>query len=58
MNKKSIVHLTEEERAMLTDRISKGRRAAAYKIKHANGLLKVDTGGMDWSDAQVAEAFS
>lgn len=57
MNKKYIVRLTEEERCMLTDLVSKGK-AAAYKIKHANVLLKVDADGTDWSDAQAAEAFS
>ena len=57
MKKKFIVHLTEEERFILTNLVSKGK-AAAYKIKHANILLNVDTAGANWSDAQVAEAFS
>jgi len=33
-------------------------KAVAYKIKHANVLLKVDADGPNWSDAQAAEAFS
>ena len=37
--------------------VSKGK-TVAYKIKHANVLLKVDAGGADWSDAQAGEAFS
>ena len=57
MKKKYIVRLTSEERSQLLDMVSKGR-AAAYKIKHANILLKVDANGPDWSDKQVAEAFS
>ncbi|WP_279512406.1 hypothetical protein [Candidatus Thiosymbion oneisti] len=40
MNKKYIVRLTEEERAQLSELVNKGQ-AAAYKIKHANVLLKI-----------------
>jgi transposase len=54
---KYVVRLTEEERTVLTDVISKGK-AAAQKIKHANVLLKLDADGPGWSDAQVAEAFA
>ncbi|WP_133513389.1 helix-turn-helix domain-containing protein, partial [Candidatus Thiosymbion oneisti] len=57
MNKKYIVRLTEEERAQLSELVNKGQ-AAAYKIKHANVLLKVDANGPDWNDVQAAEAFS
>jgi transposase len=59
MNKKYIVRLTEKERGTLTDMVGKGK-AAAYKIKHANILLKADanTDGPDWSDACIADAFS
>jgi len=57
MNKKYIVRLTAEERVRLTKLVNKGQ-AAAYKIKHANVLLKVDADGPNWSDAQAAEAFS
>lgn len=53
---KYVVRLTEEERASLTELISKGK-AAARKIKHANVLLKIDAAGPSWSDAQAAEAF-
>jgi len=35
--------------------VNKGK--AAYKIKHANVLLKVDANGPNWSDEQAAEAF-
>jgi transposase len=56
MNKKYLVRLAVDERRMLEEIVSKGK-AAAYKIKHANILLKVDVNGLGWSDEQVAEAF-
>ena len=57
MQKKYIVRLTETERTMLQELISKGT-TAAYKIKHANMLLKADVDGANWPDQQIAEAFS
>lgn len=57
MNKKYIVHLSEEERDQLIKMIHKGK-AAAYKIKHANILLKVNADGPGWTDERIAEAFS
>jgi transposase len=57
MNKKYIIRLTAEERKYLEDFISKGKRSA-YKIKHANILLKADADGPGWSDEDIAEAFS
>ena len=57
MNKKYIVRLTAIERKYLEDFVSKGKRAA-YKIKHANILLKADADGQGWSDEAIAEAFS
>ncbi len=57
MNKKYIVRLTAEERKHLEDFVSKGKRVA-YKIKHANILLKADADGPGWSDEAIAEAFS
>mgnify|MGYP001590652729 CR=1 FL=1 len=57
MNKKYIVRLTSEERKDLEEFVSKGR-TAAYKIKHANILLKADADGPGWSDEAIAEAFS
>jgi transposase len=56
MNKKYVVRLTADERALLENLVSKGK-AAAYKIKHANILLKVDIDGSGWSDEETAEAF-
>ena len=57
MNKKYIVRLTEQEREQLDALIRKGK-AAAYKIKHANMLLKADADGAAWSDEGIAAAFS
>ena len=57
MKKKCVARLTAEERAKLTDLVSKGK-AAAHKIKHANVLLKIDVDGPMWSDEQAAEAFA
>lgn len=56
MNKRYVVRLDEEEWKSLSDMVRTGK-AAAYKIKHANILLKVDANGPDWSDEQTAEAF-
>src|SRR5262245_59925939 len=57
MNKKYIVRLSGEERAQLTELIRKGK-AAAYKIRHAQILLKADAEGPAWTDARIAESFS
>lgn len=56
MNKKYIVRLTENERQELTELVNLGR-AAAYKIKHANILLKADADGPGWTDTAIADAF-
>ncbi len=56
MNKKYVVRLTVEERKALGVLVSTGK-AAAYKIKHANILLKADADGPAWTDARIAEAF-
>ena len=56
MNKKYIVRLTAEERKYLKEFVSKGKRSA-YKIKHANILLKADADGPGWSDEAIADAF-
>lgn len=56
--KKYIVELTGDERRQLRDLVRKGK-AAAYKIRHANILLKTDQaeGGPAWTDQQIVEAF-
>lgn len=56
MKKKYIVRLSEAERQRLGALVSKGK-AAAYKIKHANILLKADADALAWVDKRIAEAF-
>ncbi|MDM8543590.1 hypothetical protein QUF90_21150 [Desulfococcaceae bacterium HSG9] len=41
MNKKYIVRLTDEEREYLNGLVRKGK-SAAYKIRHADMLMKAD----------------
>ena len=57
MNKTYIVRLTDVEREELKRLIDAGK-AAAYRIKHANILLKVDADGPNWTDEQAADAFN
>lgn len=56
--KKWVVELTREEREELLEIVTKGG-GAAYKIKHANILLKADQGkyGESWSDEAIAKAY-
>jgi transposase len=58
MSKKYVVKLTAEERNEF-ERLSHTGKSAAWKILHAQALLKMDQGegGPAWSDAQIAEAF-
>lgn len=56
MKRKYRVVLSRKERSMLEDIIKKGK-SSAYKIRHANILLKADERGPAWSDAQIAEAY-
>ena len=58
MNKRYIVTLTAEERAMLEEMTRSGK-AAARKIAHARILLKADVaeGGPGWADARIAGAL-
>ena len=58
MKKKDIVTLTEEERRMLQEMLSRGK-AAARKLMHARILLKADVaaGGPGWNDEAIAEAL-
>ena len=54
--KKYIVKLTKEERASLTELVRKGK-SQAYKIKHANILLKADANDSNWTDDEITKAF-
>lgn len=56
MAKKYVVRLTDQEREGLKELVGKGK-TAAYKIKHANILLKADADGPAWPDQRIAEAF-
>lgn len=56
--KKYVVTLTEEERQMLQEMLSRGK-AAARKLMHARILLKADAAseGPNWHDDRIAEAL-
>lgn len=54
--KKYIVELTAEEQRDLRCLVRVGK-AAAYRIRHANILLKTDANGPAWKDGEIAEAF-
>lgn len=56
--RKYVLKLTADERLWLEAMVSKGK-AAAWKIRHAHALLKMDQGenGQGWDDARIAEAF-
>src|SRR5579859_5716360 len=56
MQKKFIVRLTDEERAILTG-LLKRQRVAAQKVRRARILLKTDADASNWTDARIAEAF-
>jgi len=58
MKKKYIVTLTQEERQMLQQMLSRGK-AATRKLMHARILLKADTGpdGPNWRDDSIAEGL-
>jgi transposase len=58
MKKKYIVTLTDEERRMLQEMLSRGK-AAARKLTHARILLKADVaaGGPGWNDETITEAL-
>ena len=57
MQRKYFIRLKEEERAQLKEMVTKGE-TSAYKIRHANVLLKSDLAGPAWPDWKIAEAFS
>lgn len=58
--KKYIVRLSDEEREQLNKLVNKGK-AAAYKRKHAQILLKADIAegaGPGWDDQRIVDAFN
>lgn len=56
--RKYVLKLTADERTWLEAMVSKGK-TAAWKMRHAHALLKMDQGeaGPGWDDARIAEAF-
>ena len=57
MHKKSVVRLTDEERAEL-QLVIKQWQGSGQKVRRAQILLKADADGPNWTDRQIAEAFS
>ena len=57
MQKKYIVRLTDQERKELADVIKK-LKGTSQKVRRAQVLLKADVEGSNWTDRQIAEAFS
>ena len=57
MYKKHVVRLTEEERDELQLVISK-LKGTGEKVRRAQIILKADADGPNWTDQQIAEAFS
>jgi hypothetical protein len=55
MNKKYIVRLTDEERAICEATIKKGT-GKSEKLRRATILLKADADGPAWDDAKISEA--
>ena len=56
MNKKYVVRLSDEERAVCLD-VVKRLKGTSQKVKRAQMLLKADADGPAWPDARIAEAF-
>ena len=57
MQKKYIVRLTDQERDELQGVIKK-LKGTAQKVRRAQILLKADADGPNWTDEQIADAFS
>lgn len=57
MNKKYIIRLSDEERATCENVIKK-LSGSSQKVRRAQMLLKADTDGPNWIDAQIADAFN
>ena len=57
MQKLYIVRLTDQERDELHSVVKK-LKGPGQKVRRAQILLKADADGPNWTDAQIAEAFS
>jgi len=57
MQKKYVVRLTDQERSLL-QQVVKMLKGSGQKVRRAQILLKADANGPQWTDRQIAEAFS
>jgi Homeodomain-like domain len=57
MRKKYVVRLTDQERDELRSVVKK-LKGTGQKVRRAQILLKADAEGPNWTDEQIAEAFS
>jgi transposase len=57
MNKKFVVRLSDEERAVCQEVIKK-LKGSSQKVRRAQILLKSDVDGPGWIDSRIAEAFN
>ena len=57
MEKKYVVRLTSEERNVLRDVVNK-LKGSSQKVRRAQVLLKADVDGPNWTDNQIADAYS
>jgi hypothetical protein len=57
MNKKFIVRLSDEERAVCQEVIKK-LKGSSQKVRRAQILLKADADGPAWTDSRIAEAYN
>jgi hypothetical protein len=56
MNKKYVVRLSDEERAVCQD-IIKNLKGSSQKFRRAQILLQADAAGPNWPDVQIAAAY-
>ena len=56
MQKKHVVRLTDAEREILNVLVKK-KRVSSQKVLRARVLLKADSDGPRWTDAEIANAF-
>jgi hypothetical protein len=57
MNKKFIVRLSDEERAICQEVVKK-LKGSSQKVRRAQILLKADADGPAWIDGRIADAFN
>ena len=57
MNKKYIVRLSDEERA-ICELVIKTLKGSSQKVRRAHILLKADADGPSWTDSKISESFN